>query len=214
MGMADWVPLAGSRAGDGSRVPNERMRPRVAVEGGVGRREAREGGVNDCEWCGLSGDGARGEDRDGGSEELPVSAMRGGDDDSGAIVTAGVREGDACDDLGELIVGPSFWMLGIYTQERVCSRPVQVVEDDSREHTGQPDPDKVSPRRLPVLVRLAKRASLTQLSEIAGRSIHLRKWNIKVNVGGQGPPVVRHLAHHAIAPVIKQGLVLAITLPT
>lgn len=46
MGMTEWV-VVGSRAGDRSRVPNGRMRPREAVEGGVGRREAREGGVND-----------------------------------------------------------------------------------------------------------------------------------------------------------------------
>lgn len=83
----------------------------------------------------MSGDGARGEDRDGGSEELPVSALRGGDDDRGDIVTPGVREGDDGVDPGELIVGPSFWMSGIYTQERVCSRPIPVVEVDSREHT-------------------------------------------------------------------------------
>jgi hypothetical protein len=47
MGMTDWVALAASRTGDGSREPKVRMRPRVAVGGGVGRREAREGGVND-----------------------------------------------------------------------------------------------------------------------------------------------------------------------
>jgi hypothetical protein len=67
----------------------------------------------------LSGDGARGEDRDVGSEELPVSALRVGDDDSGGIVGVGVREGD---DWDELIGGSQFWTLGIiYTQESVYS---------------------------------------------------------------------------------------------
>lgn len=149
MGKTGWVAVAASRTGDGSREPKGRMRPRVAVGGGVGRREAREGGVNDLEWCGLSGDGARGEDRDTGSEELPVSALRGGDDDSGAIIAAGVRVGDDCDDLGELIAGSSFWMSGnIYTQESVYSRLVQVLEDVGRE--CKPERDKVSLRRRPV----------------------------------------------------------------
>jgi hypothetical protein len=50
IGMTDCVALAASRAGDRSRAPNERWRPRAAVGGGVWRREAHEGGVRDWEW--------------------------------------------------------------------------------------------------------------------------------------------------------------------
>ena len=110
IGMAGWVA---PRTGDGSRAPDERRRPRVAV--GEGRREAREWGDNDWEWwCGLSGDGVRGEDRGVRSEELPVSAPRGGDDDSGIIAVGGVRAGDDGDDPGELILASLWWVVGTY----------------------------------------------------------------------------------------------------
>lgn len=108
----------GAAGADATRVMGMTgWRPRAAVGGGVGRREAREGGVKDWEWWyGLSGDGMRGEDRDVGSEELPVSALRGGDEDSGAIVVGGVRECDDWDDPCELIVASLLRTLGsIYT---------------------------------------------------------------------------------------------------
>ena len=61
MGMTGRVA---SRTGERSRGLYERRRPRAAVGGGVwGRREERPGGVNEWLWCGLSGDGVRGEDR-------------------------------------------------------------------------------------------------------------------------------------------------------
>ena len=80
--------------------------------------------------------GTRSEDRDVGSEELPVSALRWGDDDSGDIVVAELREGDDGDDPGELIVGSVFECWGLYKRNRVFThRPlaVQVLDDDSRE---------------------------------------------------------------------------------
>jgi hypothetical protein len=46
--------------------------------------------------------------------------VRGGDDDSGTIVAAGVREGDDCDDLGELISGLFVLGVGEYIYAGEC----------------------------------------------------------------------------------------------